>query len=82
MSASLTNVTTDPEKNKYFRVQANHVAPQGSKYSQENVKKEQEKSRVCAVQHFHLIYLFYFLPTSRVMESIQSIWNMANDTCF
>ncbi|KAG9950106.1 hypothetical protein KCU85_g3937, partial [Aureobasidium melanogenum] len=35
----------DTEKGKYFRVQANHVAPQGAKYSQENVRKEKEQSR-------------------------------------
>ncbi|KAI4727964.1 hypothetical protein E4T49_04292, partial [Aureobasidium sp. EXF-10728] len=33
------------EKGKYFRVQANHVAPQGAKYSHENVRKEKEASR-------------------------------------
>lgn len=27
-------------------MQANHVAPQGAKYSQENVRKEKEQSRV------------------------------------
>jgi hypothetical protein len=30
-------------------VQANHVAPQGAKYSHENVKKEKEISRVSFV---------------------------------
>ncbi|KUL84779.1 hypothetical protein ZTR_07273 [Talaromyces verruculosus] len=29
----------DPEKKKYFRVQANHVAPAGSQYSREAVKR-------------------------------------------
>ncbi|KAE8551797.1 hypothetical protein EYB25_005687 [Talaromyces marneffei] len=29
----------DPEKKKYFRVQANHVAPAGSQYSKEAVKR-------------------------------------------
>ena len=41
----------DAEKRKYFRVQANHVAPQGAKYSQENVRKEKEQSRV-SLSHF------------------------------
>jgi hypothetical protein len=45
-SAILTTPCTDAEKGKYFRVQANHVAPQGAKYSQENVRKEKEQSRV------------------------------------
>ncbi|OKL57078.1 hypothetical protein UA08_07670 [Talaromyces atroroseus] len=29
----------DPDKKKYFRIQANHVAPTGSQYSREAVKK-------------------------------------------
>jgi hypothetical protein len=45
---------TDAEKGKYFRVQANHVAPQGAKYSHENVKKEKEISRVSFVSLFPL----------------------------
>lgn len=36
----------DAEKGKYFQVQANHIAPQGAKYSKENVKEEKELSRV------------------------------------
>jgi hypothetical protein len=47
----LTRVV-DAEKGKYFRVQANHVAPQGAKYSHENVKKEREISRVSFVSLF------------------------------
>ncbi|KAI4766035.1 hypothetical protein E4T51_01005 [Aureobasidium sp. EXF-12344] len=41
------NLTSDAdaEKGKYFQVQANHIAPQGAKYSKENVKKEKELSR-------------------------------------
>ncbi|KAI5273770.1 hypothetical protein E4T47_03075 [Aureobasidium subglaciale] len=35
----------DAEKGKYFQVQANHVAPQGAKYSHENVRKERELSK-------------------------------------
>ncbi|TIA62946.1 hypothetical protein D6C77_02430 [Aureobasidium pullulans] len=35
----------DAEKGKYFQVQANHIAPQGAKYSHENVRKEKEQSR-------------------------------------
>jgi hypothetical protein len=33
-------------------VQANHIAPQGAKYSKENVKKEKELSRVSFVSFF------------------------------
>lgn len=36
----------DDDKKKYFKIQANHVAPEGAKYSRENVKKETEASRV------------------------------------
>ncbi|THW18702.1 hypothetical protein D6D23_07576 [Aureobasidium pullulans] len=35
----------DAEKGKYFQVQANHIAPQGAKYSHENVRKEKEQSK-------------------------------------
>ncbi|RZK44562.1 MAG: hypothetical protein EOO61_03380 [Hymenobacter sp.] len=42
----LTGSITDAEKGKYFQVQANHIAPQGAKYSHENVRKEKEQSRV------------------------------------
>ncbi|GAB7345200.1 hypothetical protein MBLNU457_3580t1 [Dothideomycetes sp. NU457] len=35
----------DPEKKKYFKIQANHVAPPNSKYSRENAAKEKERSR-------------------------------------
>ncbi|KAF2097142.1 hypothetical protein NA57DRAFT_77397 [Rhizodiscina lignyota] len=32
----------DPEKKKYFKIEANHVAPRGSKYSQEAKRKRSE----------------------------------------
>ncbi|KAJ9666137.1 hypothetical protein H2201_003815 [Coniosporium apollinis] len=35
----------DPDRKKYFKIQANHVAPAGAKYSRENVKKTEEESR-------------------------------------
>ncbi|QKX60728.1 uncharacterized protein TRUGW13939_07874 [Talaromyces rugulosus] len=36
----------DPEKKKYFRIQANHVAPTGSQYSAQAVKKRKYDSEV------------------------------------
>lgn len=36
----------DPEKKKYFRVQANHVAPAGSQYSREAVKRRKLDNEV------------------------------------
>ncbi|PGH18862.1 hypothetical protein AJ79_00275 [Helicocarpus griseus UAMH5409] len=34
----------DPEKKKYFKIQANHAAPSGSKYTRDAIKSRQEKS--------------------------------------
>jgi len=36
----------DPEKKKYFRIQANHVAPAGSQHSEQAVKKRKKESEV------------------------------------
>ncbi|KAL1311706.1 hypothetical protein AAFC00_001808 [Neodothiora populina] len=42
---SLPGYYWDAEKRKYFPLLANHVAPEGAKYSRENVKREKEQSR-------------------------------------
>ena len=42
----LSNMIADPEKKKYFRVQANHVAPAGSQYSREAVKRRKFDDKV------------------------------------
>lgn len=36
----------DPEKNKYFKIQPNHVAPPGSQYSTESVKRKRAEKEV------------------------------------
>ena len=36
----------DVEKKKYFKMQPNHIAPQGSKYSKESVQREAENLKV------------------------------------
>lgn len=38
--------TPDPEKKKYFKIQANHVAPPGSQYSKESVKRKRTEQEV------------------------------------
>ncbi|KAJ5167724.1 uncharacterized protein N7482_003318 [Penicillium canariense] len=46
MNPDIPGFYYDPEKKKYFKIQANHVAPAGAQYSQESVKRkrnEQEK---------------------------------------
>ena len=43
----------DPEKKKYFRVQANHVAPAGSQYSREAVKRRKLDNEVYSMKHLH-----------------------------
>lgn len=40
----------DPEKKKYFRVQANHVAPAGSQYSREAVKRRKLDNEACPMK--------------------------------
>ncbi|KAI9735256.1 MAG: hypothetical protein M1834_001846 [Cirrosporium novae-zelandiae] len=35
----------DPAKQKYFRIQKNHNASQGSKYSEENIQKEEQAAK-------------------------------------
>jgi len=36
----------DPEKKKYFKIQANHVAPPGSQYSSASVKRKRIEEEV------------------------------------
>lgn len=43
----------DTTKNKYFKIQANHIAPQGSQYSKQNVKKIREQERQEREHHLH-----------------------------
>lgn len=40
------NQQIDPEKKKYFRIQANHLAPAGSQYSRDAVKKREHQKKV------------------------------------
>ncbi|KIX94097.1 uncharacterized protein Z520_10123 [Fonsecaea multimorphosa CBS 102226] len=40
MAAELPGYYFDPEKNRYFKIQANHIAPAESKYSRQAVKAE------------------------------------------
>ncbi|EXJ60744.1 hypothetical protein A1O7_04897 [Cladophialophora yegresii CBS 114405] len=40
MPPNLPGFYFDPEKNRYFKIQANHVAPTGSRYSRQAVKAE------------------------------------------
>jgi hypothetical protein len=51
----------DAEKKKYFKVQPERLAPAGTKYTLENVRKEKEETKVCALTLctlFHLSSLF------------------------
>jgi hypothetical protein len=49
---SSTKKYADPEKKKYFRVQANHVAPAGSQYSREAVKRRKLDNKVYLYETF------------------------------
>ncbi|KAJ9617024.1 hypothetical protein H2200_000745 [Cladophialophora chaetospira] len=46
MPPSLPGYYFDPEKNRYFKIQANHVAPTGAKYSRQAVKAEKVIKKV------------------------------------
>ena len=37
---------TDPEKKKYFRIQASHKAAPGAQYSKDAVKRKREEQEV------------------------------------
>lgn len=43
---SQSNISTDEEKKKYFKIQANHAAPPGSQYSKDSVKRKREDQEV------------------------------------
>ena len=36
----------DPAKGKYFKIEPTHIAPKGSQYSQQAIKKAQQEAEV------------------------------------
>lgn len=42
----ITDQTTDPEKKKYFRIQASHKAAPGAQYSKDAVKRKRIEQEV------------------------------------
>jgi hypothetical protein len=44
--ANIVSYQQDPEKKKYFKIQANHVAPPGAQYSQQSVKRKRNEQEV------------------------------------
>lgn len=42
----ITDQTTDPEKKKYFRIQASHKAAPGAQYSKDAVKRKRLEQEV------------------------------------
>ncbi|KAJ5211536.1 uncharacterized protein N7498_003182, partial [Penicillium cinerascens] len=47
MAPEIPGFYFDPEKKKYFKIQANHVAPPGSQYSKESVKRKRREQEKC-----------------------------------
>ncbi|EPS29627.1 hypothetical protein PDE_04577 [Penicillium oxalicum 114-2] len=45
MNVEIPGFYYDPEKKKYFKIQANHVAPQGAQYSKETVKRKRNEQQ-------------------------------------
>ncbi|KAJ5493390.1 hypothetical protein N7539_002136 [Penicillium diatomitis] len=43
MNVEIPGFYYDPEKKKYFKIQANHVAPPGAQYSKESVKRKRNE---------------------------------------
>ncbi|CEJ56648.1 hypothetical protein PMG11_02849 [Penicillium brasilianum] len=43
MNPEIPGFYYDPEKKKYFKIQANHAAPPGAQYSQESVKRKRNQ---------------------------------------
>ena len=46
MAPNMPGFYFDQAKGKYFQIQPNHIAPKGSKYSEQSVKKEKEATHV------------------------------------
>lgn len=46
-----TDIDPDPEKKKYFRIQANHAAPE-SQYSRDSVKRKRKEHEVCPLPFY------------------------------
>ncbi|KAF7718986.1 Uncharacterized protein PECH_000166 [Penicillium ucsense] len=45
MNVEIPGFYYDPEKKKYFKIQANHVAPPGAQYSKESVKRKRNEQQ-------------------------------------
>ena len=53
-SISNLSISTDADKKKYFKIQANHAAPPGSQYSKEAVKRKRAEEEVSTHVEFLL----------------------------
>ncbi len=49
MAKELPGFYFDEEKQKYFKIQPNHVAPKGSRYAKDAIDVEKEASLVCSL---------------------------------
>jgi len=46
MATSIPGFYFDAAKGKYFKILPNHIAPAGSKYSQQSISKEKDNTKV------------------------------------
>ena len=58
-------MVTDPEKKKYFRIQASHKATPGSEYSKDAVKRKRDEQEVCL--SIHVIRDYPKCPEEKLM---------------
>ena len=59
----------DEAKRKYFKIQANHLAPDSSKYSQRSVQREAEEKRVSITSTFLQPQCWVHLSASNTLQS-------------
>lgn len=50
MNREIPGFYYDPEKKKYFKIEASHKAPAGSQYSKDAVKRKRKDQEVCTTR--------------------------------
>ncbi|KAJ5676114.1 hypothetical protein N7462_009011, partial [Penicillium macrosclerotiorum] len=68
MNREIPGFYYDPEKKKYFKIQANHVAPQGIQYSKESIKRKRTQQEV-AIKHNKRVHLDQRIAREKVRKA-------------
>lgn len=73
MATSIPGFYFDTAKGKYFKILPNHIAPGGSKYSQQSVSKEKHDTKVGQFSpSVSPVSLLRFAPSSFVPQIDES----------